>query len=313
MLQPLGPLVVFPASNFPFAFAVCGGDTASAWAAHYPVIVKAHHSHPQTSDKFAKIVHKVIKNSNLPNGIFSMIQGKDPSVSETLPHHIDVAAVGFTGSHAVGRGLFDLANSRKIPIPLFAEMKSINPVFITEKAIEKKGQHLSTLLANSIVLGTDQFCTKPGVIFIPKNAKDFSNDVPNEMKTINHGILLNENILTHLQEKLKKTLNNNHVFLASERPSESSHHLSPVPTILVTDDNTYLNDSHLQTEHFGPVALFVLCDTMKNYLTIAEHLDGQLTGTILLAESERTQLRPLMEILIRKVGRVIINDVPTGV
>jgi NADP-dependent aldehyde dehydrogenase len=277
------------------------------------VIAKVHPSHPQTSEQFAHAVSKSISSCHVPEGIFSIIHGKNPRVSEELIMQEDVAAVGFTGSYGVGRSLFNLACSRKTPIPVFAEMGSINPIFITKQTIEKNGKQISKLLTDSIMTGTGQFCTKPGVIFIPKTAKGFIKDVVEQMKNAEPGILLNETIQRHLQENIIKTCAIDQVLVASQDHKDSSHHRSVAPTVLTTDIETFHTHQQLQQEHFGPFALLVLYNNMKECIPIVEQLEGQLTGTIHLDESEIMQLKPLIEVLSRKVGRLIINGVPTGV
>src|SRR4051812_42609113 len=166
MLRPRGPVVVFGASNFPFAFSVCGGDTASALAAGCPVVVKGHPSHPGTSEMFAHAVLEALNELSLPLGVFAMLQGRSPQLSATLVNHPSTTAVGFTGSTRVGRILFDLAAARAVPIPVYAEMGSLNPLVVLPSALAEKSAAIAKGLAGSVLLGGGQFCTKPGLVFV---------------------------------------------------------------------------------------------------------------------------------------------------
>ena len=307
MLIPIGPVVVFPASNFPFAFGVCGGDTASAWAAGCPVIVKAHPSHPQTSELFAHAVNKAIDLCNFPKGYFSLIHGKHVEVSKELVLHPDVEAVGFTGSRRAGRAIFDLASHRERPIPVYAEMGSINPVFVLTINEDTAEQ-----LANAITLGVGQFCTKPGVIFIKKETDSLIDQVVEKLQAKEPGVLLNENVKSNLINIVSKTKNIDtvEVLLGGH---EIPHNLSFENTVFVTDSLTYQKNTVLHQEHFGPVALFVRCNGDDDLLNIAKNLEGQLTATIHVGSSEIKQAKPLVLELTKKVGRLIINGVPTGV
>ncbi len=307
MLIPLGPVVVFPASNFPFAFGVCGGDSSSAWAAGCPVIVKAHPSHPATSELFGHAVNKAIDICDMPKGYFSLIHGKDVEVSKQLVTNPKVEAIGFTGSQSVGRAIFDLASARPKPIPVFAEMGCINPVFISTVLSDTAEQ-----LANSITLGTGQFCTKPGVIFVKKDDVSLIDDVVRLLKKKEPGILLNETIKGNLDRVVSRShaINSVDVRLGGHALKDK---VSFENTVLVTDAGTYLEHEVLHKEHFGPVALFVVCDGESDFLKIAHTLEGQLTATIHVDTSNTESISELFHLLTRKVGRLIINGVPTGV
>lgn len=307
MLIPLGPVVVFPASNFPFAFGVCGGDSSSAWAAGCPVIVKAHPSHPATSELFGHAVNKAIDTCDMPKGYFSLIHGNDVKVSKQLVTHPEVEAIGFTGSQRVGRAIFDLASARPKPIPVFAEMGCINPVFISKVLSDTAEQ-----LAGSISLGTGQFCTKPGVIFVKKNDVSLIDDVVQLLKKKEPGILLNETIQGNLDRVVSRScsIQSVNVRLGGHAIKDK---VSFENTVLVTDAKTYLENEVLHNEHFGPVALFVVCDDESDFLKIAHSLEGQLTATIHVDTSNTESISELFHLLTRKVGRLIINGVPTGV
>ena len=314
MLFPIGPVAVFGAGNFPFAFGVCGGDTASAWAAGCPVVVKGHPSHPQTSELFARAVYGAIEKCGFPKGWFSLLQGAGEEVGKNIVLHPLLEAVGFTGSLRGGRALFDMAESRPRPIPVYAEMGSINPMFITEGAIERRFESLAEELVNSITLGVGQFCTKPGVIFIPDTApaKTFMKHVVALMDRKPPGILLNGRIRKNLVHAVEQNLRIPEVKLLTGGKAVDDA-TAFENTVMVTDAATFLKHSELQQEHFGPVALFVFCENTDEMRKIAARLPGQLTGSIYAEKSEYHHMGPLFHELIQRVGRVILNGVPTGV
>ncbi len=304
---PLGPVVVFPASNFPFAFGVCGGDTASAWAAGCPVVVKPNPVYPMTSELFAEAVIKTIKKTGFPEGFFSMLHGKDTSVSKNLVLHPKVEAVGFTGSLRAGRSIFDLAASRVKPIPVYAEMGSINPVFIVNSSGDTADE-----LANSITLGMGQFCTKPGVIFLTDKNENIIEKVVKKLKSKNSDVLLDENLKKGLKKIVERTKKTENVELLTGG-QEIKDKISFKNTVFVTDLKTYQENSNLHREHFGPVALFVKCDRFEDFFDVTNDLDGQLTCTIFMEKKDVEKVKPLFQKLSSKVGRIIINGVPTGV
>lgn len=314
MLIPIGPVAVFSASNFPFAFGVCGGDTASAWAAGCPVIVKGHPSHPQTSELFARAILDAIEKCGFPPGWFSLIQGKNRKVSEELILHPEIEAVGFTGSRDVGRSIFNLASSRKKPIPLFAEMGSINPVFITKGALAKRLENLAIELSNSITLGAGQFCTKPGILIVPDhpNTNKLIEKVSDNLSKKQIDILLNENVKKNLEKCVRKTLKIADVTLKTGGKSVKDQ-ISFNPTVIVVKSDEFIEESDLQKEHFGPVGIFVICQDNLSFTKIAEKIEGQLTATINLEKDEYCEIIPLISTLKEKAGRIIINGVPTGV
>ena len=304
---PIGPVIVFPASNFPFAFGVCGGDTASAWAAGCPVVVKVHPSHPQTSELFAHAILKAIEKHNIPNGFFSMLHGKNPDVSKQLVLHPKVEAIGFTGSFKIGRAIFDLAATREKPIPVYAEMGSINPIFIVSYKKDTAEE-----IANSITLGTGQFCTKPGVIFVLEKSKGIIKEVVEQIKSKKPEILLNKNIKKRLINtvNITKKIENVEVLTGG---NEIKNKNSFENTIFLTDSKTYQKNKNLHHEHFGPVAIFVKCISLEEFIEIANKLEGQLTGTIYINKTDIKKVKPMFLELTGKVGRIIINGVPTGV
>jgi len=315
MLFPIGPVAVFGASNFPLAFGVCGGDTASAWAAGCPVIVKAHPAHPQTSELFAHAVLQAIDKCDFPKGWFSLLQGQNVSVSEQLLTHPLLEAVGFTGSFAAGRAIFDLAARREKPIPVYAEMGSINPVFLTAAAIEKRFEQLAQQLSNSITLGVGQFCTKPGVIFIPEgqsSSQKFVQKLTELLAQKEEGVLLNKKICASLSQRAHETLKIEGVRILLGG-KEGEHEVAYKNTLLQTDYSTFLTHPELHEEHFGPLAILVQYRSIQDMETIAYRLSGQLTGSIFLEEEDYPALTTFLRLLQNKTGRLIFNGVPTGV
>lgn len=314
MLMPIGPVAVFPASNFPFAFGVCGGDSASAWAAKCPVVVKAHPLHPETSELFSHAVYNAIKKHNFPKGFFSLIHGNKKEVGEKIVLNPKIKAVGFTGSLTAGRALFDLASSRKNPIPVYAEMGCINPVFITKKAMEKRKFELAETLSDSIALGSGQFCTKPGVIFVMDDvfSDDFIKKITEILDNKKPGILINKRIKEGLKKAvdISKKISGNTILTGGEAIKNKNSYKN---TLFITDSKNFLTERQIQREHFGPVSFIVKCKSLDDYLKISEELEGQLTATIHLEKEDYKTITPLISKLSHKAGRIIINGVPTGV
>ncbi|NJO91964.1 MAG: aldehyde dehydrogenase (NADP(+)) [Chloroflexia bacterium] len=312
MLVPIGAVVVFAASNFPLAFSVAGGDTASALAAGNPVVVKAHDSHPGTSEIVARAIQKAIQKTNMPEGTFSLIHGRSYEAGKKLVLHPATKAVGFTGSFAGGKALFDLANSRKEPIPFFAEMGSINPVFILNRAINNRGNSVAQQLAGSITLGVGQFCTKPGLVVIEnnENTNEFLNGLAESLSTIGEGTMLNEGISSVYSKKTSsiKDLGVELMVEQSEQPR-----LKGRPVLAKIQANDFLKNPKLHEEIFGPFALVILCENPTEIQDVAERLEGQLTGAIIAEENELSDNKELVSALQEKVGRLIFNGMPTGV
>lgn len=309
VLRPLGPIAVFSASNFPLAFSTLGGDTASALAAGNPVVVKGHPSHPATSRLCGMAIEKAIEKNGLPKGLFNLLQGAAPSVSSDLVTHPKIKAVGFTGSTHVGRILYDLGSSRPDPIPVYAEMGSTNPLFILPKAIENRGGKIAEGLAGSITLGTGQFCTKPGLIFILKSANSsasnaFIENLSQSIQGIQTGNLLNPGIKSGLTKKLEEYGSKKELTKTAGGTVESG-------TLFKVSGSDFLKNPDFEHEVFGPVAVLVECEDMNEMTRAAAQLGGHLTGTI--HSDNDTESEALKTILEEKVGRIIYNGFPTGV
>ena len=306
MLNPIGPVAVFGASNFPLAFSTAGGDTISALAAGCPVIVKAHPYHSGTSTIVAEVINNALLNSDLPVEIFSHLGGTSNSVGSNLVSHPLIKAVGFTGSFQGGKALYDLAQNRSEPIPVFAEMGSINPIFITEKYLLEDNK-LPANLAQSISLGTGQFCTNPGMIIYcdSENKSDISKQVYELLCDALLPPMVHINIENNYKLKLKNLKKNNHVKLMGISDNNSSLATISAQQLI---ENTYLFE-----EIFGPFSLVVHCNSLNEMNKIASLIPGQLTATILAKKSDFSNISSIVKILKNKVGRLLFEGVPTGV
>ncbi|MFN8377382.1 MAG: aldehyde dehydrogenase (NADP(+)) [Anaerolineae bacterium] len=315
MLVPIGPVAVFAASNFPFAFSVAGGDTASALAAGCPVVVKAHPGHPGTSELVIGAMARAVETTGFPAGMCSLVQGTSVDVGQALVRHPGICAVGFTGSLRAGRALFDTAAARPVPIPVYAEMGSINPVCILPNAIHDRGPALVEGLAASVTLGTGQFCTNPGLVFVVGNEEGeaFIAQVAARMQAMQPGVLLNPQIRSGLTRAVAGTRALSHVkTLVGGEPLDGPS-CGFAHTVLETDSATFRANEALQVEHFGPVTLFVTCESLEDMRWTLGELDGNLTATIHAQNDELAEASELVALLREKAGRLIWNGFPTGV
>lgn len=314
MMEPLGPVVVFGASNFPFAFSTAGGDTASALAAGCPVIVKSHPMHAGTGEMVASAIIKAAEKTGMPNGVFSNLNSSGISVGERLVKHPGIKAVGFTGSLAGGRALFDLGAQRKEPIPVFAEMGSVNPVVILPHAAKEKGVFWAKNYAGSITLGTGQFCTNAGLILGIKSGDldEFIQSLGKEIKAIDPTCMLHPKIEEAYEKKKQKAISQDGTTVVAEMetPVSDNHARQAVATV---KGSTFLNNDTLHQEVFGPYSLVVQCADKEELMTILENLEGQLTGTILAENDDAVKYKDVTNALKNRVGRLIYNGVPTGV
>ena len=312
--QPIGPVAVFGASNFPLAFSVAGGDTASALAAGCPVVVKGHPAHPGTSELVGLAVQKAAQKTGMPEGVFSMVQGSNFTVGEALVKHPAIKAVGFTGSFRGGKALFDMAAARPEPIPVYAEMGSTNPVFILPEAMAERTTAIATGLADSVTLGVGQFCTNPGLVL---GLQDSQFDVFSELAATAisgkpAGTMLHRGIKSAYESGIKAISSIEDVrLLANGGSGDNDCH--GMPRLLRASGKTFINHPRLEEEVFGPSSVLISCDSREELLAIAENLGGHLTATIHGTENELGKWHDLITILERKVGRLIFNGFPTGV
>jgi NADP-dependent aldehyde dehydrogenase len=312
MLVPLGPVVVFAASNFPFAFSVAGGDTASALAAGCPVVLKAHPGHLVLSERTGAVVREALASSGAPEGTFCVIYGDDAGRAAVLSDDIDAGA--FTGSLRGGRALFDLAAGRPRPIPFYAEMGSLNPVFVTRAAWAARGPDILAGHAASFTLGAGQFCTKPGLLFVPAGAVSDAQLVQAVAAHRAGAPLLNERIHQGYVSQLAALRDHPGVRVVVAPDDASSD--PPSPTVLATTVRTLLDDpDSLLVECFGPTSLVVEYADDDELLAAASALDGQLTaGVHAEDEGESDRVLPALAVLLsERAGRVLWNGWPTGV
>jgi len=315
MLRPLGPVVVFGASNFPLAFSVAGGDTASALASGNPVIVKAHAAHPGTSELVGQMVRESVRECGLPEGVFSLLFDGGSDVGTALVKHPLVRAGGFTGSRAAGRVLMDVAAARPEPIPFYAEMSSTNPVFILPGALRQPGEPIAARLYASFTMGAGQFCTKPGMIFLQPGdeAASFTDRLRQLVAASAPFHLLTERIHSSYDSALADRKADSSVTLLAEAPKAPQAAGFAVGSALFETDAATFLEAHLDTEIFGPTTLLVQNLSRDQILAIAHSLDGHLTATIHGTEQDLHDFADLIAILENKVGRLVFNGFPTGV
>ncbi len=314
MLHALGPVVVFGASNFPLAYSTAGGDTASALAAGCPVIVKSHPMHAGTSELVAGAIIKAARDTGMPDGVFSNLNSAGVEVGVQLVRHPGIKAVGFTGSITGGRALYNEAAGRPEPIPVFAEMGSINPVVILPQALRKQSDKWAKIYAQSITLGTGQFCTNPGLLLGIKSPDldDFINDLAEEIVQIEPSCMLHPNIIGAYEKKKEKVMQQDDLDLIMEYPDDVAVNYAR-QAITTVDGHTFLNNTTLHQEVFGPFSMVVQCDDVGQLTQILQELEGQLTGTIIATDHEIREQSEVVKALRDRVGRLIYNGVPTGV
>jgi 2,5-dioxopentanoate dehydrogenase len=315
MLRPLGPVVVFSASNFPLAFSVAGGDTASAMASGNPVIVKAHPAHPGTSELVGQMVRESVREYGLHEGVFSLLFGPGNEIGIALVEHPAVKAVGFTGSRRGGRFLMDVAAARPEPIPFYAEMSSTNPVFILPGALRERGEAIASGLHASFTLGAGQFCTKPGLVFLPRSddAIPFAEKLHELVGASSSFHLLTKTIHSSYDSALAARKADPVVTLVAEAPNAANRDGFDTSVALFETDADKFLGSDLQSEIFGPTTLLVRHSTRDQILKIAHSLEGHLTATIHGTEQDLRNFVDLLAILENKVGRLVFNGFPTGV
>lgn len=314
MLIGLGPVGIFGASNFPFAFSVAGGDTASALAAGCTVVCKAHPSHPGTSELVGHAIIAAARKSGMPDGVFSLVQGPSAEVGLALVRNPLIQAIGFTGSFRGGKALFDEAAKREAPIPVYAEMGSINPVFILPQAQQGKAEELSSMVSASVTLGAGQFCTNPGILVTTSGSEtsEFEKLVAKKMEAIPSATMLSPGIQKNYETGLENLKGQPSVEVLSQGASNGAK-TAGVPHVLRTSVDNFLENSELGKEVFGPSTLIVASRTREELLKVAQSMDGQLTATLIGTMEELPEYADLVDVLERKVGRVIVNGLPTGV
>ena len=310
----LGPVVVFGASNFPLAFSVAGGDTASALAAGCPVVVKAHGAHLGTSELVGRAVQRAVQECGLPEGVFSMLFGDGRTIGQQLVAHPAIKAVGFTGSRGGGTALMRTAASRPEPIPVYAEMSSVNPVFLLPKALEEGGAALANGFVDSLTLGVGQFCTNPGLVFAVKGAAldAFTAAATTALQAKGAGTMLTAGIHEAYNSGIARFGATEGLRLVAQGSTEGIG-CAAQAALYEVDAGAFIGNPDLQDEIFGPAALVVRFETEEQMLQAAEQLHGQLTATVHVKQADHALAAKLLPILERKAGRVLFNGFPTGV
>lgn len=315
MLIPIGPVVVFGASNFPLAFSVAGGDTASALAAGNPVIVKAHPAHPGTSELVAGAIAQAAEEAGMPPGVFSLLHGTSPEFSLNLVRHPAATAIGFTGSLKAGRAIFDAAAQRPAPIPVYAEMGSVNPVFVLPGALHEKGDTVAAGLHQSVTIGVGQLCTCPGlVVGIRDSALDkFIGAVNDLFESAPPATMLHPGILRAYQDGLKRLSEVEGVSCKRSAGDADENKTEAQAAVFVTDAETFMSHEELSEEVFGPATVVVSCSSKEELMRVAHELEGHLTATIHGTNEDLAGYQDLVDLLQKKVGRLVFNGFPTGV
>lgn len=311
MLRPVGPIAVFCASNFPLAYSVGGGDTASALAAGCPVIVNAHNAHPGTAELVGHAISEAVKSLELPEGVFSMLLSSDYEIGQNLVKHRAIKAVGFTGSQKGGRALMDIAAAREEPIPVYAEMSSINPTFILPSTLDEDYVKVAKGLFNSVKMGAGQFCTKPGIVVLPenKNLQNFADFLREMVQESEASKLLTREIKDSYEEGVENRGENT----ASASSENKTEGFSVNPSVFQTNASYFLENESMSDEIFGPTTVLVKSDTAAELLEIATKMEGQLTASVFCSEEDIKEYGYLIDVLETKVGRLIYNGFSTGV
>ncbi|MEN0047658.1 MAG: aldehyde dehydrogenase (NADP(+)) [Bacteroidota bacterium] len=314
MQVPLGAVGIFGASNFPLAFSVAGGDTASALAAGCSIVVKGHPAHPGVSEMVGKAIQTAAQKTRMPDGVFSLVQGQSIEVGQAIVRHPYIKAIGFTGSLKGGKAIFDEANRRPEPIPVYAEMGSTNPVFILPNMLKEKGGELAKSLRKSVTMGVGQFCTNPGLTILPDTTEriGFINMAKEAFETSYSATMLTEGIKNNYNTELGK-LQEQHGVEVLAKGGENEEGEQGIPHLLQTDIAHFLENEVMENEVFGPSTLLINASSKAEILQFARQLHGHLTATVHGTEEDLKEYEDLIEILHRKAGRLLINGFPTGV
>ena len=314
MLIPLGPVAVFGASNFPFAYSTAGGDTASALAAGCSVVVKAHPAHAETSEMVYSVIKKAIIACNMPEHVFQHVHGTSFESGKALVQADHTAAVGFTGSTAGGKALVDYSTQRKNPIPVFSEMGSINPVIFLPDTLQQNAVGLAAQYAGSITLGMGQFCTNPGLMLAVESPAlhDFLDHLSTGIEAVQPAKMLHAGIHSAYEKKSHEALEQKGVKLV-QQAATAAHDIEALPTVALVSGETFLANPLLHEEVFGPYSLMVSCKDEQELVTVLKSVSGQLTTTVMGTVRDLTDHPTLVDLLPSIAGRLLFNGVPTGV
>lgn len=310
--RPIGPVAVFGASNFPLAFSTAGGDTASALAAGCPVVVKGHPAHPGTGEIIAEAIRAAIAKCDVAPGTFSFLQGDTREMGQALVQHPLITAVGFTGSLGGGRALFDLCAARPTPIPFFGELGSINPMFLLPEALKTRSDEIASGWAGSLTMGAGQFCTNPGTVVMVDgpDADAFAIAAAKSLQPVGPQTMLTDGIAAAYRDGCERMAANTGVEVLS---SSTCNDRTATPNLFTASGAEWLANPALGEEIFGPVGLIIRAADTSEMLEIAQALDGQLTCTLHMNDSDTPIAQMLMPVLERKAGRIMVNGFPTGV
>lgn len=310
---PLGPVAVFGSSNFPLAYSTAGGDTASALASGCPVVVKSHPMHAGTGELVAGAIIQAAINTDMPEGVFSNLNTKGVEIGTSLARHPSIKAIGFTGSIGGGRALMNIAAARSEPIPIFAEMGSMNPVIISENSLKNKMDYWVDKYADSITNGTGQFCTNPGLIIGIQSEylEEFSTKLAGALENIETSCMLNPKIHSAYKSLSKDAVNSIGVKSLTNKHESKTNYASN--TLLWTTGEEFIKNQTLNHEIFGPLSIIISCKDRSKIIGVITSLHGQLTGTLIVEKEELENWEDVISALELKVGRIILNGVPTGV
>jgi NADP-dependent aldehyde dehydrogenase len=313
MLIPVGPVMVFGASNFPFAYSAAGGDTASALAAGCPVILKAHPLHAGTDEMVAQAIISAAKKTNMPDGVFSLVFS-DEKTAIQLVKDTAVKAIGFTGSRKGGMAIFNAAVNREEPIPVYAEMSAVNPVILMPAAVAANATGIAQNFAGSVTMGVGQFCTNPGLVFMvdDSNAKTFLNSLSESIEKAAPATMLSKNICTAYTDGIEKLKSMAALSAQSALPAQSDK-TEAAPCIFTVAQKDFIANKNLSHEVFGPVSLIVLCQTVDEICQALQNLEGQLTATVHASADDEKYLQPVIDLMKEKAGRILFGGFPTGV
>lgn len=316
VLRPLGPVAVFGSSNFPLAFSVAGGDTASALAAGNPVIVKAHSAHPGTSELVGQVIAKSVRENNLHPGVFALLFGAGTELGAALVKHPAIKGVGFTGSLHAGRALMDMCAARPEPIPCFTEMSSVNPVFVLPEALRARAPQIANGLFGSFMLGVGQFCTKPGLVYLPSGAEGDAlvAELTKLVSQAGCSPMLTEGIARSYKSGVAHRTGHSAVrTLAQPAAPADLKNCQAIPALFEIAGKDLVKNPELAGEVFGPSTLIIRYQSRAEMLELAGGVEGQLTGTLHGTEVDLAAHSDLIAVLERKAGRLVVNGFPTGV
>jgi NADP-dependent aldehyde dehydrogenase len=308
----VGPVAVFGASNFPLAFSVAGGDTASSLAAGCPVVLKAHPAHPGTSELVARAVVKAVAACGLPAGVFALLTGTGNALGHALVAHPAIQAVGFTGSRAGGLALMQVAAARPQPIPVYAEMSSINPLFLLPHALANRAEQIGAGFAASLVMGVGQFCTNPGLVLAleGEGLARFAASASEALRAAPAATMLTAGIATSYRSGVEALATHGQVATLAQNQHEEG---KGAAALFRTSGAAFLAEHALHGEVFGPASLIVVCRDVEELRAVTNVLEGQLTATLQIDEADYPTAAALLPVLERKVGRILVNGFPTGV